>query len=160
MKKTLSLMLALAMVFALVLVAAPAAEAAEICDHTSHDGWTEWSATKVPSNDLLELMEFDGIEKVRDKVEQGQTLMNQLMMMQEQMNKLGMIVYRLTGQDVVGLAQGGVQVAQGGPQAQGGIPAGKSEGLARAHEEGKKATQTSYGERLAERARPSMEEQK
>ena len=108
----------------------------------------------------LDLMEFDGIEKVRDKVEQGQTLLNQLMMMQEQVNKLGMIVYQLTGQDVVGLAQGGVQAAQGAPQAKGGIPAGKSEGLARAHEEGAKATQTSYGERLAARARPSMEEQK
>ena len=105
----------------------------------------------------LDLMEFDGIEKVRDKVQQGQTMLNQLMMMQEQMNKLGMIVYQLTGQDVVGLAQGGVQVAQGGVQPRGDITSGKTDSLARANEEGKKATQTSYGERLAARARPSME---
>ena len=48
MKKTLSLMLALAMVFALVLVAAPAAEAATPCDHTDHTGWTAWSTTADP----------------------------------------------------------------------------------------------------------------
>ena len=108
----------------------------------------------------LDLMEFDGIEKVRDKVQQGQTFLNQLMMMQEQMNKLGMIVYQLTGQDVVGLSQGGVQLPQSALQPKGAITADKSEGLARAHEEGKKATQTSYGERLAARARPDMETQK
>ena len=108
----------------------------------------------------LDLMEFDGIEKVRDKVQQGQTMFNQLQMMQEQMNKLGMIVYQLTGQDVVGLSQGGVQAAQSAVQPVRGIPTSKSEGLARAHEEGKKATQTSYGERLAARARPDMEAQR
>ena len=48
MKKTLSLMLALAKVFALVLVAAPAAEAATPCDHTDHTGWTAWSTTADP----------------------------------------------------------------------------------------------------------------
>jgi hypothetical protein len=108
----------------------------------------------------LDLMEFDGIESVREKVQQGQTLMNQLMMMQEQMNKLGMIVYQLTGNDVVGLSQGGVQMPQGAVQPVRGIHTNKSEGLARAHEEGKKATQTSYGERLAARARPDMEAQR
>ena len=48
MKKTLSLMLAMAMVFALVLVVAPAAEAATPCEHSSHDGWTAWSTTENP----------------------------------------------------------------------------------------------------------------
>lgn len=44
MKKTLSLIMALALVFGLVLIAAPAAEAAG-CDHTSHEGWTAWDGT-------------------------------------------------------------------------------------------------------------------
>ncbi len=44
MKKALSMIMALALVFGLVLIAAPAAEAAA-CDHTDHTGWTEWNAT-------------------------------------------------------------------------------------------------------------------
>ena len=56
MKKTLSLMLALAMVFALVLVVAPAAEAATPCEHSSHDGWTAWSTTENP----IQTLDADG----------------------------------------------------------------------------------------------------
>ena len=100
---------------------------------------------------LLDMMEFDGIEKVRDKVQQGQTMLNQLMVMQEQMNKLGMIVYQLTGQDVVGLAQGGVQVDTGAIAPRGGKSLGSAQKAAQ------KATMTNYGEQLATRAKPDME---
>ena len=102
----------------------------------------------------LELMDFDGQEKVRDKVQQGQTLMNQVLMMQEQMNKMGMIIYRLTGQDVVGLAEGGVP----GPVSPTVAPVG--DGMGRAQKAAQEANMTSYGQRLAERARPSLEDQK
>ena len=97
----------------------------------------------------LELMDFDGEEKVKDKVQQGQTLMNQMQMMQQQMTKLGMIVYKLTGQDVLGM---GLQQ----PQAQPTPQVGKSMGSAVT--DAQKAPMTAYGERLAKRATPDVSE--
>ena len=101
----------------------------------------------------LDLMDFDGQEKVRDKVQQGQTLMNQLAAMQDQMNKMGLIIYRLTGQDLVGLSEGGVQANVGGvkPQA--------VEGMGQAQKDAQTANMTAYGQRLAENARPNVEAQ-
>ena len=99
----------------------------------------------------LDLMDFDGEEKVRDKVQQGQTLLNQMQMMQQQMTKLGMIVYKLTGQDVLGLG-----MPQGQPIPPQGQPQGKSMGSAVT--DAQKAPMTSYGERLAKRATPDVSE--
>ncbi len=98
----------------------------------------------------LDLMEFDGIEKVRDKVQQGQTLMNQMQMMQQQMTKLGMLVHQLTGQDVLGMGLPQPQ-ARPTPQVQG-------ESMGSAVTDAQKAEMTSYGERLAKRAKPDMSE--
>jgi hypothetical protein len=100
----------------------------------------------------LDLMDFDGLEKVRDKVEQGQTLMNQLAMMQQQMAKMGAIVYQLTGQDVLGLSQ-----ASGAPVSASKPPQGGSMG--QAQKAAQTATMTDYGQRLAENAKPNMETQ-
>ena len=99
----------------------------------------------------LELMDFDGEEKVKDKVQQGQTLINQMQMMQQQMTKLGMIVYKLTGQDVLGM---------GMPQGQPIPPQGEVQGnsMGSAVTDAQKAPMTSYGERLAKRASPDMSE--
>lgn len=102
----------------------------------------------------LDLMDFDGEEKVKEKVQQGQTLLNQMMAMQQQMNKLGLIVYKLTGQDVLGLTQG-----QGAPPPQVGREGhtdGRSMGRAQKNAQGE--TMTSYGERLAARAKPDMDQ--
>lgn len=97
----------------------------------------------------LELMDFDGEEKVKERVQQGQTLLNQLAQMQAQMQKLGMIVYQLTGQDVLGLTQGAQQAA---------APAAHSGGasMGKAQKDAQQATMTSYGQTLAERAKPDM----
>lgn len=100
----------------------------------------------------LELMDFDGEEKVKEKVQQGQTLMNQMMMMQQQMNKMGLIIYKLTGNDVLGLAEGmGAPAPAVGRE---GNADGKSMGSAAT--DAQKGTMTSYGERLAENARPDV----
>ena len=99
----------------------------------------------------LELMDFDGDEKVRDHVQQGQTLMNQLAQMQQMMTKMGMIIYKTTGQDVLGLTEGEPQSA---PQS--GKPAPKGESMGSAQKEAQTSTMTSYGERLASRAKPDM----
>ena len=95
------------------------------------------------------MMDFDGKQKVKDKVQQGQTLMNQLAMMQEQVTKLGMIVQQLTGEDLIGL---GDQGAAAQPTA----PSGGGESAQKKAETG---TMTSYGEKLASRATPDMNRQ-
>lgn len=105
----------------------------------------------------LDLMEFDGIEMVREKVQQGQTLMNQLIMMQQQMQKMATIIYSLTGQDVLGVglgAQGADGAAPKTPAAPQPDDGGKSMGSARTDAE--KVNMTAYGQRLAARAAPDM----
>lgn len=102
----------------------------------------------------LELMDFDGEEKVKDKVQQGQTLMNQMAAMQQNMTKMGMIIYQLTGNDVLGLTQGGVQAPQAGS-----MPP-KGESIGKAQKDAMGETMTAYGQRLAARAKPDMEAQR
>lgn len=101
----------------------------------------------------LELMDFDGEEKVKDRVQQGQTLMNQLAQMQMMMQKMGIIIYQTTGQDVLGLFEG----AQGGKSApQSGKQEGQGKSMGKAQKAAQTGTMTSYGERLAENAKPDM----
>ena len=89
----------------------------------------------------LELMDFDGIESVKEKVQQGQTLMNMI-------NQLTQELAMLKG--AIGMATA-PQPSEGvTPKASGGRSLGK------AQKNAQKATMTSYGERLAERATPDM----
>lgn len=101
---------------------------------------------------LLEMMDFDGEEKVRERVQRGQTLMNQLAHMQQMMTRMGLIIYKTTGNDVLGL----FDAPDGGKSSQGGAaaPAGKSVGSAQ--KEAATENMTAYGERLAARAKPDM----
>lgn len=98
----------------------------------------------------LDLMDFDGEEKVRRKVQDGQTMLNQMMAMRDQMNKMGAIIYRLTGDDVLGIGNG-TEPQQ--PSAGGNI----KRGMGSAKTDAMKETMTSYGEALAKRARPDVE---
>ena len=97
----------------------------------------------------IDMMDFDGKQKVKDKVQQGQTLMNQLAMMQEQVTKLGMIVQQLTGEDLIGL----------GDQGAAAHPTAPSGGRESAQKKAETGTMTSYGEKLAARATPDMNRQ-
>ena len=101
----------------------------------------------------MELMDFDGEEKVKEKVQQGQTLMNQMAQMQQIMQKMGMVIYQTTGQDVLGMfnAQSG---GAGAPQS--GIPAPKGESTGGAIKEAQTDGLNSYGERLVARSKPDM----
>lgn len=94
----------------------------------------------------LELMDFDGEEKVKDKVQQGQTLMNQMAQMQMQMQNIAALLYQKTGIDVMGMSQ--QSTVQ--PQASGGRT------MASAQKDAQTSTMTSYGEKLAARAKPDM----
>ena len=101
----------------------------------------------------LELMDFDGMEKVKDRVEQGQTLLNMMAQMQMDMQKLGLIVYNLTGRDVLGLFDNAAgKPAGGAAPAKGG---GKSMGSAKT--DAMQAGMTDYGMTLASRAKPDMD---
>ena len=85
----------------------------------------------------LELMDFDGIEGVKEKVQQGQTLINMV-------NELQMKLMQL---------EGFLGISSGQPQgvAMPSVPASGSGGQANTN-----PNMTSYGERLAKRATPDM----
>ena len=103
-----------------------------------------------PSLTLLEMMDFDGLEKVKEKVQQGQTIMNMMQQMQQTMMQMAAVIYKETGQDVLGQfggAQQGAQPAQ---------PAPKGESMGKAQKDAQTATMTSYGEQLAQHAKPDM----
>lgn len=95
---------------------------------------------------LLEMMDFDGKEKVKDRVEQGQTLLNMMMQMQQELMKLRLIVSATYG---VQPPTGG----QSGAGAQGAQSQGKSMGSAITDAQ---KPQPAYGERLAENAVPDV----
>lgn len=88
----------------------------------------------------LELMDFDGIEGVKEKVQQGQTLQNMVMQLSREVMAL---------REMVGMAS---------PVMQGGVaPTPKMvEGMGQAQKDAQTATMTDYGQRLASRANPDM----
>ena len=89
----------------------------------------------------LELMDFDGIESVKEKVQQGQTLLNMVNQLSQKLMQL---------EAMLGVAP---QPAQGGVVAP-NVPMGRTMGGAQ--KAAQKATQESYGEKLAKRATPDM----
>lgn len=91
---------------------------------------------------LLEMMDFDGIEKVKEKVQQGQTLLN--------------IVNQLT-QKIAMLERAiGVKTMGGGMVTPTPNNAPSGGGIGQAQKQAQTANMTSYGERLAKRANPDM----
>jgi ribosomal protein S16 len=93
----------------------------------------------------LELMDFDGIESVKDKVQQGQTLLNTV-------NQLAQELAMIKG--AMGM---GAEPAVSAPRPQEASSGGKS--IAQAQKAAQSANMTSYGERLAKRAQPDMNAQ-
>lgn len=107
-----------------------------------------------PAMTCLDMMEFDGDEKVKQKVQQGQTMLNIVNGLTEKINQLNGIIAQLTGRDVVGeamAAQGGATVSSGA-----GVKANSGGTMASAQKNAQTANMTSYGERLAQRAKPDM----
>jgi len=105
----------------------------------------------------LEMMEFEGIDKVREQVRQGRTLLNTCQQLSQQMDQLALLVQSLTGKDMgVGTAQapqgraGGPSGAQPSP-APAGAASGVSGAILEAH-----TPMTGYGQGLAKRSVPDM----
>ena len=90
----------------------------------------------------LELMDFDGIEGVKQKVQQGQTLLNVVNQLTQELTMLKAAIGIPPAAD----AQGSTSA----PHASGGRSMGQTQKNAQM------ATMTDYGARLASRAKPNM----
>jgi hypothetical protein len=103
----------------------------------------------------LDMMDFEGIDKVREFVQQGQTLMNICQQLQQENQVLKMA---LTGQaaaaEGAGTAQGGGATPGGSQNGTGGngVEAQLARGILQAQQ-----PMTGYGENLAKRSRPDMD---
>lgn len=102
----------------------------------------------------LEMMEFEGKEKVLEQVQQGQTLLNICQQMSQQLDQMAFIIQSLTGKDMgIAAPQDGGQSA-GGKQPPAGTAGGGS-GLASGIMQAQ-TPMTDYGTRLAARSTPNM----
>ena len=102
----------------------------------------------------LDMMDFEGIEKVREQVSRGQTLMNVVQQLQQQLQMMQMKMTALTGMPMP-QSQGQPQPRaqqEGSPERQ--QPAGSRSLSDRVMEA--RTPMTSYGQRLAERSKPDM----
>ena len=97
----------------------------------------------------LDMMEFEGIEKVKEYVSQGQTLLNLCQQMQQQITEMGAVLTMLTGKQI-----GSQQIPQGNAPA-GNMQNGGS-GIADKAVNAQKAAMTDYGTQLAKRSAPDM----
>lgn len=99
----------------------------------------------------LDMMDFEGVDEIREKVRQGQTLLNLVQQMAARMDQMAMVIQGATGLDM-GL---GGQSASGSPTVQeqkntGGSPL--ANGVMQSQ-----MPQTSYMQRMAQNAAPKME---
>lgn len=104
----------------------------------------------------LDMMEFDGDEKIKQKVQQGQTLLNQLQQLQQQAQQLNIMLAQYTGRDVLGEMQMAQQQMLMNAQNQQQAQRGSGRTVAGSKANAERANTTSYGEKLAKRAAPDM----
>ena len=98
----------------------------------------------------LNMMSFEGIEKVREQVEEGQTLMNIVQQMSQQMDQMAAIIQALTGKDMGLGMQPAAAPAAGAPQEK-KPSAPMTDSVMQAQ-----TPMTGYGQRLAERSKPDV----
>ena len=107
----------------------------------------------------LEMMEFEGKDKVLEQVRNGQTLLNICQQLSQQLDQMALIIQALTGKDMglgmsAGASSGGS--SKGGGTATAGGGGNTKEGLASGIMEAQ-TPMTDYGTRLAKRSTPSMD---
>lgn len=100
----------------------------------------------------LEMMEFEGIEKVREQVRQGQTLLNMVQQMSQRMDQMALIIQNVTGMD---MGIGNQKAPTGSGQKQQTSQATGTT-MEKKAANAKKSTMTSYGQKLAQRASPNV----
>lgn len=108
---------------------------------------------------VLNMMSFDGIEEVKQKVSEGHTLLNMIKGLQQQMMKMNEVIMTLTGRDAMVIMNGGmVQTPMGADPSQSQIQrkASTSDTTGGKKTAEGKTAMTNYGEELAKRATPQM----
>lgn len=103
----------------------------------------------------LDMMEFEGIEKVREKVSEGKTLFNMLQEVSHQLDQAMQIIQSLTGRDVAPdqpqTAAGSGSRQQTTRLPQNSVDSGTNREIMKAQ-----SPQTGYQQRLAKRSSPDM----
>jgi hypothetical protein len=97
----------------------------------------------------LDMMEFEGIEKVREQVNQGMTLLNMVMQLNQRLDQMAMIIQNSTGMP---MTPGGMQPQQGGMPPRGGQNQPTGTTMERKASNAKRQNMTSYGQKLAQRS--------
>lgn len=117
----------------------------------------------------LDMMDFEGIEKIREQVSQGQTLMNVIQQMNEQIAQMAAMIRAMTGEGAAKEGQGEKNSGEGAREERGTAGAsgmgGRSVSPSRnfggditgAVMQAQKESRTSYGTKLAERSRPDVD---
>jgi hypothetical protein len=90
------------------------------------------------------MMDFEGIEKVRERVQNGQTLLNVVNQLSQELASL---------KAMLGVGMDGGMGVPAAPN----VPMGRTMG--QAQKAAQTANMTSYGQRLAQRAAPNMNAQ-
>ena len=99
----------------------------------------------------LEMMEFEGIDKVKERVQQGQTLLNICQQLSQQLDQMALIVQSLTGRDM-GIGQ--PAAASSGQNVS--VPENKEKTMGKSMMQAQ-TPMTDYGTRLAKRSTPNMD---
>ena len=107
-----------------------------------------------PASICLEMMDFDGDDEVRQKVQQGQTLINIITQMTQQLNVLSAENAALKGMTMPQTSVMESNAPNGGrPTAE-----QRDSQSANAQKAAMQNTMTPYGEKLAQRSKPDMNE--
>lgn len=99
----------------------------------------------------LEMMEFEGIDKVKERVQQGQTLLNICQQLSQQLDQMALIVQSLTGRDM-GIGQ--PAAASSGQNVS--APENNEKTMGKSMMQAQ-TPMTDYGTRLAKRSIPNMD---
>ena len=99
----------------------------------------------------LEMMEFEGIDKVKERVQQGQTLLNICQQLSQQLDQMALIVQSLTGRDM-GIGQ--PAAASSGQNVS--VPENNEKTMGERMMQAQ-TPMTDYGTRLAKRSTPNMD---
>lgn len=109
----------------------------------------------------LDMMEFEGKDKVMEKVRQGQTLMNVLQQMSMQMQQMAALLQTATGARARGnMSDGGNSGEDSGKSSGSGGGSGGGQNMGQAQSRAMRANSTPYAQQLAARAVPDMSGQR
>lgn len=100
----------------------------------------------------LDMMEFEGKDKVLEKVQEGQTLLNLLQQMNQQMQQMAALLQAATGVQAEGAEESGRTHSAGGS----GRSASRGSSLGAEQSRAMTAGRTPYAQQLARRAVPDM----